>query len=32
MATIKDLIQQAKTGMEKGLESTKREFAGLPES
>ena len=29
MATIKDLIQQAKTGMEKGLESTKREFASI---
>ena len=29
MATIKDLIQQAKVGMEKGLESTKREFASI---
>ena len=29
MATTKDLIQQAKTGMEKGLESTKREFASI---
>ncbi len=29
MATIKEIIQQARTGMEKGLESTKREFTTI---
>jgi ribosome recycling factor len=29
MATIKEIIQQARTGMDKGLESTKREFTTI---
>ena len=29
MATIKDLLQQGKTGMEKGLELAKREFGSI---
>src|SRR5919112_2929974 len=29
MATIKDILQQSKTGMEKGIESSKREFASI---
>jgi ribosome recycling factor len=29
MATIKEIIQQARTGMDKGLDSTKREFTTI---
>jgi ribosome recycling factor len=29
MATIKDILQQSKTGMEKGLELSKREFGSI---
>jgi ribosome recycling factor len=29
MVTIKDILQQSKTGMEKGLESSKREFGSI---
>jgi ribosome recycling factor len=29
MATIKDILQQGKVGMEKGLESSKREFGSI---
>ena len=29
MATIKEILQQSKTGMEKGVENSKREFASI---